>query len=245
MIPARETVAGDALFRFSHSKTAFMACVMGMRSPLAKVRTRLSSRTVFKFSIQTASTGPSSTIQVACDRVRAARRHSTAKTPSVQSPVAASRRPNIWVAVSDLGFMRTTPVRTPVALSAAAKQSAMAVFPAPDGPTSMTPWRTAAVSYSCMALSSQGPCGWRPRSATTARRAADTSATGTRGAARPGNRSAKRSAKRGPSSAASLAVFMSRRVRMTSSSSRAPGGAARLDAPAVRRTARMLRRPKS
>eukprot|EP00982_Pelagococcus_subviridis_P015901 31437-Pelagococcus_subviridis.AAC.1 len=62
MIPARETVAGDALFRFSGSNIAFIAPDICTRSPFASVRTLLSSSTVFKFSIQIASTGPSSTI---------------------------------------------------------------------------------------------------------------------------------------------------------------------------------------
>ena len=39
MMPARDTVAGDALFRFSGSNMAFMAGVMRMRSPLANVST--------------------------------------------------------------------------------------------------------------------------------------------------------------------------------------------------------------
>lgn len=50
-------------------------------------RTLLSSRTVFKFSIQMASIGPSSTIQVFWLRFLVARRQSTANMPSVQSPV--------------------------------------------------------------------------------------------------------------------------------------------------------------
>ena len=38
-MPARDTVAGDALFRFSGSKKAFIWPVMRMRSPFASVRT--------------------------------------------------------------------------------------------------------------------------------------------------------------------------------------------------------------
>jgi len=64
-----------------------------------QTRTLLSSSTVFRFSIQIASTGPSKTIHVFWFLFLAARRHSTAKMPSVQSPVAASMRPNIWGAV--------------------------------------------------------------------------------------------------------------------------------------------------
>lgn len=45
--PARDTVAGLALLRFSGSNMAFMAGVMRMRSPLASVSTLLSSSTAW------------------------------------------------------------------------------------------------------------------------------------------------------------------------------------------------------
>jgi hypothetical protein len=64
IIPHLETVAGEALFKFSTSKTNLQFSVIGILSPLAKVKILLSSNTVFKFSIQIASTGPSQTIQV-------------------------------------------------------------------------------------------------------------------------------------------------------------------------------------
>eukprot|EP00961_Rhodomonas_salina_P048978 657455-Rhodomonas_salina.1 len=87
MMPMRDTVAGEALLRFSGSKTAFISAVIGMRSPLARVNSLLSSSTVFKFSIQMASTGPSSRIHVLAFLALVPLRHSTAKMPSVQSPV--------------------------------------------------------------------------------------------------------------------------------------------------------------
>lgn len=182
MIPARLTVAGDALARCSTSKSSFMCEAIGTRSPLAKVKTRLSSRTVLRFSIQMASTGPSRTIQtevgvveveeeeeeeeevesfVAADDEEegappppppppednlAALLHSAAKTPSVQSPVAASIRPNICGAVSALGLSRQTTVLRPSAVSAAARHSTSAVLPLPEGPTSMMPCLTRLVS---------------------------------------------------------------------------------------------------
>jgi hypothetical protein len=62
--PHLETVAGDALFKFSASKTIFTVSNINNLSPLANVSTLLSSKTVFKFSIQIASTGPSQTIQL-------------------------------------------------------------------------------------------------------------------------------------------------------------------------------------
>mmetsp|Transcript_38163 Transcript_38163/g.49388 ORF Transcript_38163/g.49388 Transcript_38163/m.49388 type:complete len:204 (+) Transcript_38163:889-1500(+) len=58
-IPARLTVAGLAFFKVSTSNIILQFSVIGIRSPLAKVKILLSSRTVFKSSIQIASTGPS------------------------------------------------------------------------------------------------------------------------------------------------------------------------------------------
>ena len=43
------------------SKMTLQVGDIGMRSPLARVKVRLSSRTEFRFSIHMASTGPSST----------------------------------------------------------------------------------------------------------------------------------------------------------------------------------------
>jgi hypothetical protein len=63
-IPQRETVAGEATFKSCTSKS--MCNVLGslMRSELAKQSVLLSSKTVFMFSIQTASTGPSKMIHL-------------------------------------------------------------------------------------------------------------------------------------------------------------------------------------
>ena len=57
-------MAGEALFKFSTSNTNLQFSVIGILYPFAKVRILLSSSTVFKFSIQMASTGPSHVIQV-------------------------------------------------------------------------------------------------------------------------------------------------------------------------------------
>ena len=89
-----------------------------------------------------ASTGPSRQIHVFWFLFLAALRHSTAKMPSVQSPVAWSMRPNICGAVMALGFMRQMMCLVPSSDSAPARQSPMAVLPPPAGPTSMMPWRT-------------------------------------------------------------------------------------------------------
>lgn len=63
-IPFLETVAGEALSMLWGSKTILQFGAMGIRSPLARVRVLLSSKTEFRFSIQMASTGPSRTIQM-------------------------------------------------------------------------------------------------------------------------------------------------------------------------------------
>lgn len=63
-IPFLETVAGEALSMSEGSKMTLQVGDMGMRSPLAKVKVRLSSRTELRFSIHIASTGPSSTSHI-------------------------------------------------------------------------------------------------------------------------------------------------------------------------------------
>ena len=62
-MPFLDTVAGEALSMLCTSKMILQLGAMGIRSPLAKVKVLLSSRTEFKFSIQMASTGPSSISQ--------------------------------------------------------------------------------------------------------------------------------------------------------------------------------------
>lgn len=99
-IPMRDIVAGEALSTLSGSKTNLLFGIMIIRSPLASVKVWLSSKTEFKFSIQTASTGPSRTIQrlsvffVCVDLL-----HIVENMPSVQSFVATSSLPNICDAV--------------------------------------------------------------------------------------------------------------------------------------------------
>lgn len=63
--------------------------------------------------------------------------------------------------------MRQRTVLVPSSVRAAARHSMMVVFPEPDGPTSMMPWRTRYVSYSWMHLFIQEGCACKPRSATT------------------------------------------------------------------------------
>ena len=59
-MPHRDTVAGEATARSATSKIMFITLDMAMISPLFRQSFLLSSSTVFMFSIQMASTGPSS-----------------------------------------------------------------------------------------------------------------------------------------------------------------------------------------
>ena len=118
-------------------------------------------------------------------------------------------------------------------------------LPLPAVPVSMMPWRTRQVSCSWMTLLTQLGCMMSLLSVMLARMAASMlgySRLG--GGASAGKRSASMLRKRGTSCATSLERFMSRSVRYRSVSSSAPRFS-RLVAPAVHRTERMLRRPKS
>ena len=125
--------------------------VIGMRSPLASVRILLSSSTVFRFSIQMASTGPSSTSHVKFFLslvelgATAARR-----CPSVHSLATTSMQPNICGARDRLGVHARLAVVDLVRRWSSAARSAwssrMRVLPPPDGPTSMMPCRTRSLS---------------------------------------------------------------------------------------------------
>lgn len=85
-MPHLETVAGEALSMLCGSKMILQYGDMGSRSPFARVRVRLSSSTEFKFSIQSESTGPSSTSQMCSPRfVLSVLRHRAEKIPSVLS----------------------------------------------------------------------------------------------------------------------------------------------------------------
>mmetsp|Transcript_2468 Transcript_2468/g.8764 ORF Transcript_2468/g.8764 Transcript_2468/m.8764 type:complete len:208 (-) Transcript_2468:612-1235(-) len=88
-MPQRDTVAGDATARSCTSKS--MRIVVGlslMRSPLGRHSVQLSSSTVFMFSIQMASTGPSNTTHLRSSVVSAtALRMSVLPRPSVHSLV--------------------------------------------------------------------------------------------------------------------------------------------------------------
>ena len=159
MTPARETVAGEALRRSSTSICSVtLGRSIGMRSLFASVRILLSSMTVLRFSIQMASTGPSSTSHVKFFLSLFARRHSCAKMPSVHSLATTSIAPNICGEVIALGFMVTIlcgwPIMgatiasggTTMPCSALCSTSMMVVLPVPLGPTHMSEWRTRHIS---------------------------------------------------------------------------------------------------
>ena len=100
-MPQRETVAGDATARSSTSNMTRLVSASGMISPELRQSFLLSSRTVFMFSIQIASTGPSKTIHLMFSCVTPVSsvlgcemwRMSTAPMPSVHSPVWRSKEP--------------------------------------------------------------------------------------------------------------------------------------------------------
>mmetsp|Transcript_15451 Transcript_15451/g.43930 ORF Transcript_15451/g.43930 Transcript_15451/m.43930 type:complete len:222 (-) Transcript_15451:444-1109(-) len=96
-IPQRDTVAGDATARSSTSNIIVVTGDSLMISPLFRQSFLLSSRTVFMFSIHTASTGPSRRIH--CRWLRsalAAWRTTSARIPSVHSCVFSSKSPYSW-----------------------------------------------------------------------------------------------------------------------------------------------------
>ena len=167
-MPARETVAGDALRRSSTSKwSVTFGRSIGMRSLFASVRMRLSSITVFMFSIQMASTGPSRTSHVKFFLSLLALRHSARRCPrstrwrrhvEVAEQRARERSPS-----GSSGRTRGAAGRPSAAPAASAlapdsqsvrcSVSTMRDLPTPDGPTSMSEWRTSAISYTWMTLS--------------------------------------------------------------------------------------------
>ena len=255
MTPARETVAGDALRRSSTSICSVtFGRSIGMRSLLARVRILLSSITVFMFSIHIASTGPSSTSHVKFFLSLFALRHSCEKMPSVHSPSSRESEPNICGAVIAFGFSRNercgwptsggTPWPGVAASSALWSTSTMRVLPVPDGPTTMSEWRTSAISYTCTILARQSAWRCRSSAAMDLSIAVSIVACDARAALTPGKRSSMSERKSGTSSATNLERFMSRSVRISRLAS-GVDALTRLELPAVRRTARMLRRPKS
>ncbi|KAK2185975.1 hypothetical protein NP493_215g01007 [Ridgeia piscesae] len=139
-MPFLDTVAGEALSTLWGSKMTLQFGDIGIRSPLAKVKVLLSSSTELRFSIQMASTGPSSTSQMCSPFLaRSVRRHKVEKMPSVQSLVATSSRPNICGAVMALGFILISRCGSPQSPMAFIRVWMQHVFPVPLGPRAIMP----------------------------------------------------------------------------------------------------------
>ena len=163
-MPQRETVAGEATERSSTSNMTRFVSARGMISPELRQSFLLSSSTVFMFSIQMASTGPSNIIHLMFSCVTPVSlvsgcemwRMSTAPMPSVHSPVARSKEPYSWFIVIDLGLSLYTRTfsKPEIHSPLSSLQRDMAdcstrntlVLPPPDGPTVIMPWRTVVIS---------------------------------------------------------------------------------------------------
>ena len=90
-MPARLVVAGLATDRSCTSKSRLIVSFMPMRSPLMSVSVLLSSMTVFMLSIQSVSTGPSSSSHFSSGlSSRAKPRNTDERMPSAHSIVCRS-----------------------------------------------------------------------------------------------------------------------------------------------------------
>mmetsp|Transcript_19764 Transcript_19764/g.49722 ORF Transcript_19764/g.49722 Transcript_19764/m.49722 type:complete len:224 (-) Transcript_19764:1561-2232(-) len=178
-IPTRDTVAGEAYSRSRTSKSMVVTGESLMISPEFRHSFLLSSSTVFMFSIQIASTGPSKTTHwrrifpsapTGWDPLRTA----MASTPSVHSWVFKSASPYNCPWVIDFGFITycTTGMKSsfcPAIFSrVVASTSLIEVFPHGGKPTVISPWRTTIVSHSCTALFVNSLVGCSPKEVVTA-----------------------------------------------------------------------------
>mmetsp|Transcript_2367 Transcript_2367/g.7841 ORF Transcript_2367/g.7841 Transcript_2367/m.7841 type:complete len:207 (-) Transcript_2367:5150-5770(-) len=153
-IPQRETVAGEATARSCTSNNMCILALSLMRSPLARQSVMLSSSTVFMFSIQSASTGPSKTIHwysSFCVVSVTALRIMVEAMPSVHSCVSELTSPYSSPIVMHFGlktyvltgWKAASPVPRPCSSDMAEASVLMqAVLPPPVGPTVITPKRT-------------------------------------------------------------------------------------------------------
>mmetsp|Transcript_25628 Transcript_25628/g.73725 ORF Transcript_25628/g.73725 Transcript_25628/m.73725 type:complete len:248 (+) Transcript_25628:1979-2722(+) len=247
MMPARDTVAGEALRRSWTSKTILQLSVIGIRSLFAKVRILLSSNTVLRFSIQMASTGPSQMIHVVFLMERLFHFcQIEAKTPGVHSSLTGSLTPYICESVMALGFMITLWCGFPSLVIHVVRICAISVLPQSVGPTSMKPCRTRDVSYNWMTFSIHVSQSISLCSLSNAREPSSMFLyTFFGGSVTLGKMSFNNAKNSGTSSATNLDRFMSRTVRMNNISSSVSGGSDRFTVPLVRSTLRMLRKPKS
>mmetsp|Transcript_36195 Transcript_36195/g.108402 ORF Transcript_36195/g.108402 Transcript_36195/m.108402 type:complete len:494 (+) Transcript_36195:3590-5071(+) len=153
-MPQRDTVAGVACANESTSRIILTLLGMDSRSPLGRVRSLLSSRTLLRFSAHSGSTSPSNTIQ--CLRSASPLwfanmvRRRLVKTPSVHSIVVPSRTPYSPSLSIALGSMVYISVRVPSTFSNPFINTRKADdLPTPHGPTSMTPCLVSITCLSC------------------------------------------------------------------------------------------------
>lgn len=108
----------------------------------------MSSNTVFKFSIQIASTGPSQVIQVVCLLFLLFDFYQIVlKIPGIQSSDISLFTPYISYAVIALGLSLVILCGRPKSVNESVKTDIIVVLPLPDGPTNIKPCLTKAVSY--------------------------------------------------------------------------------------------------
>mmetsp|Transcript_47104 Transcript_47104/g.145274 ORF Transcript_47104/g.145274 Transcript_47104/m.145274 type:complete len:232 (-) Transcript_47104:13-708(-) len=231
-----------------------------MRSPLNRHSILLSSSTVFMFSIQMASTGPSKTIHCrsgfTLDSDLTLRAMPDSK-PSVHSRVIGLMSPYSSPIVIDLGF--STCVCTTlnsgvlpdgsqlscfIAVSVRLSVLRMVVLAQKVWPTVITPWRTTIVSKSWCVLSRKPCVAWRLLAAMSFLRYSTSCALGSSVMTACGNRSLMSAMKSTVSSRRNLGTLASRIARISSTSS-SWSGFARFRAPAMTRMDLTARMPKS
>mmetsp|Transcript_66780 Transcript_66780/g.204398 ORF Transcript_66780/g.204398 Transcript_66780/m.204398 type:complete len:313 (-) Transcript_66780:505-1443(-) len=226
-MPQRLTVAGDATAKSLTSNITVMLGGSLMRSPLARHNILLSSNTVFMFSIQMASTGPSRTThwRLPSPYALAASRTAMASTPSVHSCVLRSDSPYNCPCVILFGFMTYCVTGMKVSPPSAKRDKVSArtflTFVLPHGgmPTVMRPWRTMTVSHNWITLPQKGLAACKPFSGATTSMIFIMSPVLLGGSSTPGKRSPMIPSKSGRSAEVNFGRFtsMNERSAMTSS----------------------------
>mmetsp|Transcript_39227 Transcript_39227/g.77339 ORF Transcript_39227/g.77339 Transcript_39227/m.77339 type:complete len:233 (-) Transcript_39227:31-729(-) len=207
-----------------------MVSVSPMISPLVRHSFLLSSSTVFMFSIQIASTGPSMSIHLSLSPSWSlmATRIKPAKIPSCHSLVLGSNAPYSCPMVMLFGFITrgSTSVhfgssgnRWCSSASVAASPDQFVVLPANGAPTIMKPCLTTIISYVCTTFSYKYALACVLRTAHTSSNAPLNKARSGGGTDTPGNRSEVIPLNKGTSGARNLHRFTSMMERSTKMSS--------------------------
>ena len=245
MMPARDTVAGDANRRSRISKIMRMFSFSGMRSLDASVNILLSSITLFMDSIQFVSRSPSSRIHL--DDVLDSwprSRMTLDSRPSFHSRVAMVMKPYSSSVDTDLGLMSTNLVLRPICPRAADSIFQHCDLPEPGGPMTKTQWRMANNSSSCTTFNMKSGSGFRPAEMTTPDTADSSCSSTLRGGFTLGNKSFNRPKNTTSSCCTIFGVLKSRSARISSACS-FNSGSARLKPPATTSTDLTARRPQS